>query len=398
MTKILNMIINVFFMKNKIIGLFVVIVKYHSEHHRSHVFDLINKVNTAILFQDFKCKHFQNLDNCLESIKESINESNEIFKNLNEEYNQNVNTVTKEFKQIYSQLESIENEIINRLNAHHDENKETNEKIKITANDNIKNIDQLISKYKYSINDYNIDQIFNNNNKNNNNGISNHQHIELLKHSHQTQILLNEQDDDNTINKLVGEYNKISLVNSIDHVKNSIKDTFQIQPISIYSEDSKDPKRVKVGIDEFFIYKNGCVIPNGVVNLALGPSVKKLAVGSIPPSIKRLILLDGFKVQLTEGILPNTIKSLLVGAIKKPLLKGSIPVGVAYLFLLDGFDQEIVEIPRNVSEIFLYNTSFIVPNTYKGNLYKKPTYKQYTVFGPIAHAWSGGGWEVKVEM
>ncbi|KAN0032240.1 hypothetical protein ACTFIV_006121 [Dictyostelium citrinum] len=373
-----------------------------SEHHRSHIFDLINQANTASLFQEFKSKHFQNLNNCLEGIKESINDSNEIFKGLNEEYNKNVNTVTEEFRQIHSLLETIEKETIDRLVSLHDENKETNQKITITANDYIKNIDQLISKYKYSINDYNIDDIFSNNNNNNQNnsinGNSNRQHIELLKHSHQTQILLNEQDNDNTINKLISEYNKISLANSIDHVKNAIKDSFQIQSNGIYSEESKDPKRVKVGIDEFFIYKNGCVIPNGVVNLALGPSIKKLTVGSIPPTIKRLILLDGFKVQLSEGLLPNTIKSLLVGAIKKPLLKGSIPTGIAYLFLLDGFDQEIVEIPRNVSEIFLYNTSFIVPITYKGNLYKKPTYKQYTLFGPTAHAWSGGGWEVKVEM
>ncbi|KAK5582422.1 hypothetical protein RB653_004007 [Dictyostelium firmibasis] len=367
-----------------------------SDHHRSHVFDLINKTNTTTLFLDFKNKHFQNLEDCSESIKDSINDSNEIYKGLDEENSQNINIVTEEFKQLHSLLDSIEMEIVDRLKSHHEENKETNQKITITANDNIKKIDNLLNKYKDSINEYDIEEIVNNCTSNNFiNGNSNCQHIELLKHSHQTQLLLKEQNNDNIINRLISEYNKITLADSIDHVKNSIKNTFQIQQTSVYSDDIKDPKRVKVGIDEFFIYKNGCTIPNGVVNLALGPSIKKLAVGSIPPTIKRLILLDGFKVQLTEGILPTSIKSLLVGVIQKPLIKGSIPTGVAYLFLLDGFDQEIVEIPRNVSEIFLYNTSFIVPMTYKGNLYKKPTYKQ---FCPNGQSWSGGGWEVKIEI
>ncbi|KAM9989914.1 hypothetical protein ACTFIY_005967 [Dictyostelium cf. discoideum] len=102
----------------------------------------------------------------------------------------------------------------------------------------------------------------------------------------------------------------------------------------------------------YFIYKEGSQVPYGTPNLALGPSIKNLNVGSIPATVTSVILLNGFNFQLYNGILPSSVQVLYVGDIKKPISNGSIPTSVSTLFLLYGFNQKISEIPPNVTNMY----------------------------------------------
>ncbi|KAM9953459.1 hypothetical protein ACTFIR_008530 [Dictyostelium discoideum] len=206
-----------------------------------------------------------------------------------------------------------------------------------------------------------------------NNDNNNYQHIEILKHCHQSKILIKDNQNENKINDLINQYKNVNIVNNSEQVRNSIKEIFEISnSVSITNEN--DPKRVTLRGYEYFIYKNDSIVPNGTKFVAISPSTKTIKIGSIPTSVQSLLLLDGFNVQLIEGMLPQSIKSLLVGAIKKPLLKGSIPNRVKYLYLLDGFNQEITEIPPSAC-LFLFDTpltNFPFPNI----IFRTPKYKQ----------------------
>ncbi|KAM9953456.1 hypothetical protein ACTFIR_008527 [Dictyostelium discoideum] len=361
-------------------------------HHRSHSIDFITSENCNQIFQEFKNNNFQFLIKCLDGDKELLNKSNEIFNELEEEHIQNVNTISNEFKQLHTILDSVEKDTIKHLVTHYDENKETHSKISKKLENNSKNAHLITNKYKETINNFNIQQIFNNDQNIKGN---NHQHLELLKHCHQSQMLVKEKNTENKNNDLLNEFNKVTIENSMDIVKNSIKDTFKIK---LSSATYKDPKRVKLGGGEYFIYKDGCVIPNGTLYLALGPSIKNLTIGSIPATVQRIALLNGFNLQLTEGLLPNSVQWLHIGAIRKPLIKKSIPQSVSFLFLLDGFNQEISEIPPSVTQIYLGDTSFKIPQTLikSVRVYKTPSCKQ-DLNGFNEVLWNSNGYS-QIEM
>ncbi|KAM9983127.1 hypothetical protein ACTFIZ_005724 [Dictyostelium cf. discoideum] len=332
--------------------------------HNGHKFGRIDVENSKAIFEEFKNNNFQNLHKQIDINNDLLNESNNLFKSLEDKHTENVNTITEEFKQLSKLLPIIENDKIKQLVTLYDENKDINTIISTTIHDNLNKINLITNKYKNTINQINIDQIINNNNN---------QHIEILKHCYQSQQLIKDNQNENKIKELINQYKNVNIVNNSEQIKDSIKEIFKISD-SLSITNVKDPKRVTAGGKEYFIYKNDSIVPNGTTCVAIAPSVKTIKIGSIPTSVQYLILLDGFNVQLTEGMLPQSISHLLVGAIKKPLLKGSIPNNVYSLFLLDGFNQEISEIPQSVYELLLFDTP-LTNFQYSNQIYRTPKYK-----------------------
>ncbi|EAL67495.1 hypothetical protein DDB_G0279877 [Dictyostelium discoideum AX4] len=367
--------------------------------HNGHKLDRIDVENSKEIFEEFKNNHIQNLDKQIGINNELLNKSNNLFKSLEDKHTENVNTITEEFKELSKLLPIIEIDKIKQLVTLYDENKDINTNISTIVHDNLNTINLITNKYKNTINHINIDQIINNNknniNNNNNYNNNNYQHIEILKHCHQSRLLIKDNQNENKINELMNQYKNVNIVNNSEQVKESIKEIFEISDFPSIT-NVKDPKRVTVVGIEYFIYKDDSIVPNGSGFVAIAPSVKTIKVGSIPKSVEYLLLLDGFNVELTEGMLPQSIKSLLVGAIKKPLLKGSIPNGVLNLFLLDGFNQEISELPQSVNSFYLLNTPFknIPLSKY---IYRSPKYKQQLSHSNVNN-WDLSNWEIKIEL
>ncbi|KAM9973697.1 hypothetical protein ACTFIW_010814 [Dictyostelium discoideum] len=364
--------------------------------HHDHRFDFINAENSKEIFEEFKNKNFRNLDIHIGIEKELLNESNNLFISLENKHTENVNTITEEFKELSKLLKIIEIDKIKQLVTLYDENKDINTNISIAINDNLNNINLITNKYKNIIDQINIDQIINNNNNDiNNNNNNNNNNIEILKDCHQSQLLIKDQNE-NKINELINQYKNVNIVNNSEKVKNSIKEIFEISN-SLAFTNVKDLKKVIVQGTEYFILKNDSVIPNGTIYVAIAPSVKTIKIGSIPNSVRYLILLDEFNVQLTEDMLPRSILYLFVGAIKKPLLKGSIPNSVKYLFLLDGFNQEIKEIPNSVDQLLLFDTP-LKYFPYSKSIFKSSKYKQQLPYHDAIDWNDNGYWDVKIEI
>ncbi|KAM9976658.1 hypothetical protein ACTFIR_010502 [Dictyostelium discoideum] len=76
--------------------------------HTGHKFDFINAENSKEIFEEFKNNHIQNLDNQIDINNELLNESNNLFKSLEDKLTKNVNTITKEFKELFKLLPIIE--------------------------------------------------------------------------------------------------------------------------------------------------------------------------------------------------------------------------------------------------------------------------------------------------
>ncbi|KAM9983131.1 hypothetical protein ACTFIZ_005730 [Dictyostelium cf. discoideum] len=400
--------------------------------HNGHKFYRTDEENSKEIFEEFKNNNFQNLHKQIDINNELLNESNNLFKSLEDKHNKNVNTITEVFKQLHKLLQIIENDKTKQLVTLYDENKNINTIISTTIHDNLNKINLIKNKYKNTINQINIDQIINNNSN---------QHIEILKHCYQSQQLIKDNQNENKIKELMNQYKNVNIVNNSEQIKDSIKEIFeisnspsitnvpkrvidnnsnqhieilkhcyqsqqlikdnqnenkikelmnqyknvnivknseQVKEIYVISDSPsitnvKDPKKVTAGGYEYFIYKDDSIIPNGTTRVVIPPSVKTIKIGSIPTSVRYLILLDGFNVQLTEGMLPQSIRYLLVGAIKKPLLKGSVPNGVQHLFLLDGFNQEISEIPRPIY-FYLFDTP-LTNFPYAQNIFRSTKYK-----------------------
>ncbi|KAK5582423.1 hypothetical protein RB653_004008 [Dictyostelium firmibasis] len=334
-----------------------------SVHHRGHETDIINEESAAPIINEFKNEYFETLTECSNKIEELFNESNTIFNKIEEEHIKNINTITKKFKNLYTILQTIEKDSIRKLVTYFDDNKEINTKISKLANNYLISIDRIQNKYK----DFNYDEQLNTNNKNYKN-----EKLEILKHCHQTKLFLKEISCESQIKKFIGEYDNVILETFFKKFKSSAKEIIKI------NFESEDPTSVLIEGINYPIYKEGENIEFGT-NLALGPSVKNLIYGFIPPTVNSVILLDGFKVGLTEGMLPNSVEVLYVGAIKKPLF---IPPSVSVLFLTEGFNQRIDEIPPSIKSIYIYtphpitfppdeyisyNYSIYVADTYQNN-------------------------------
>ncbi|KAN0050153.1 hypothetical protein ACTA71_003256 [Dictyostelium dimigraforme] len=363
------------------------------DHHSGHKFDFIKAENSKPIFEEFKNQHLNNLEKQIDINKELLNKSNTTFKTLEDNHTINLNTVTEEFKELARLLQIVEVDKIKQLVTLYDENKDINTNISTIVDNNLNNINLITNKYKNTINQLNIEQIINNSNNNNKNN-NNHQHIEILKHCQQSQLLTKENQNENKINDLMDQYKNVNIVNNGEQVKNSIKDIFEINdsPNITY----KIPKNVTIGGQNYFIYKNGNDIPNGTRYVAISPCIKTIQKGSIPATVQYLALLDGFNAPLTEDLLPQSILWLLVGAVK-PLLKGSIPNRVLYLFLLDGFNQEISEIPPSVREIFLFDTPVIKFPSFSGTFYKSQRYKPNLTY-PNSKTWDCTPWDPIIEL
>ncbi|EAL67506.1 hypothetical protein DDB_G0279899 [Dictyostelium discoideum AX4] len=355
--------------------------------HNGHKFGRIDVENSKEIFEEFKNNHLQNLDKQIGINNELLNESNNLFKSLEDKHTENVNTITEVFKELPKLLPIIEIDKIKQLVTLYDENKDINTNISTIVHDYSNNINLITNKYKNTINQINIDQIINDNNS--------YQHIEILKHCCQSRLLIKDNQNENKINELMDQYKNVNFVNNSEQVKESIKEIFEISN-SLSITNVKDPKRVIAGGKECFIYKNDSIIPNGTTHLAIAPSVKTIKIGSIPTSVKYLVLLDGFNVQLKEGMLPQSITHLFVGAIKKPLLKGSIPNGVTDLSLLDGFNQKITEIPQSTVHLYLFDTP-LTNFPFQNFILRTSKYKQQFAH-PKVKDWNLSTWEPKIEL
>ncbi|KAN0022520.1 hypothetical protein ACTFIU_004714 [Dictyostelium citrinum] len=348
--------------------------------HTGHKFDHINVESSKPIFEEFKNNHLENLDNQIDINKEILNKSNTLFQSLEDKHNENINQIKEGFKELNKLLQIIEADKIRQLLTLFDENKDTNTNISTIIDDNINKIKSITNKYKNTTNQLNIEQIINNNN----------QLIEILKHCHQSQLLMKDNQNENNINQLIYQYKNVEIVNNSE-LKNSIKEIFEINSSSTFSNGY--PKRVQIGGTEYFIYRNDSIIPIGARHVAIAPSVKTIEMNSIPKSVQFLMLLDGFDVQLTEGMLPNSINTLLIGNIKKPLIK-AIPSSVRNLILFGGFNQEIGEFQSRIS-IYLID-SCITKFPINSTIYKSQNYKLQTTH-PNLRYWDVGSWKIIIE-
>ncbi|KAM9953460.1 hypothetical protein ACTFIR_008531 [Dictyostelium discoideum] len=237
--------------------------------HRGHCFDRIDVENSKVIFEEFKNNHIQHLDKQIGINNEFLNKSNNLFKSLEDKHTENVNTITEVFKELSKLLQIIEIDKIKQLVTLYDENKDINTIISTTIHDNLNNINLITNKYKNTINHINIDQIINNNKNNNNN--NNYEHIEILKHCYQSQLIKDNQNE-NKINELINQYKNVNIVNNSEQIKESIKEIFEISD-SLSITNVKDPKRV---------------------------------TGSIPNSVTDLFLLDGFTTPKYKQQLQST--------------------------------------------------------------------------------------------
>ncbi|KAM9973918.1 hypothetical protein ACTFIW_007580 [Dictyostelium discoideum] len=376
----------------------VVCVECIVSEHTGHKLDKIDAENCKAFFEEFKNNHFNNLEKQVDVNKYLLIQSYNLYKSLEDKHTENVNTITEEFKELSNQLSAIESEKIKQLATINDENKHIKENVSNTIKDNLKNINLIRNKYKNTINQINIDQIINANSYTNS-----YQHIEILKHCCQSQVLTNE----NVLKDLMNQYKNVTIVNNSEKVKSSAKEIFEISDSlsvsnvafsdSLSISNVKDPIRYTAGGVKYYIYTDDCVVPKGSTHVAIAPSVKTIKVGSIPTSVEYLALLDGFNVQLTEGMIPKTVEYLFIGAIKKPILKGSIPDGVRYVYLLDGFNQTISELPESIKQLLLFDTPLTNFGTYTGPIFKSPKYKHHLTCQGVVD-WNGNGWEFKAEF
>ncbi|KAM9983125.1 hypothetical protein ACTFIZ_005722 [Dictyostelium cf. discoideum] len=357
-----------------------------SKDHCGHETDLITKDSIEPITKEFKDINFKSIQECSNKIKEYLEISNKKFSKIEKEHSKNENFVSNEFKKINKLLQKTENDKIKELSTHFNTNKEINTNISNLANKYLKNIDQIQNKSKdlkdfnvESFNDNDIDEDSNNSNNNINEKI-----LGFLKHYHQTKIVLKEISSESEIDELLCRYENITIQISSDKFKSSIGTIINLKM------ESKDPNKVTVNGQNFYIYKEGYTVPNGTTNLALGPSIKNLNVGSIPATVTSVVLLNGFNFKLLNGILPSSLQLLYVGAIKKPLLVGSIPPGVTSLFLLDGFDQKISEIPQMVGYMYVDDIQTEgIPLRSNIQIYKSPSCKQQFNNSTYVHPWTG---------
>ncbi|KAK5582424.1 hypothetical protein RB653_004009 [Dictyostelium firmibasis] len=361
-----------------------------SVDHRGHEINLINKESTAPVIKEFKDKNFGTLTECSNKIQESYSESDKIFNKIEEEHTRNINTITNEFKQLYTILQTIEKDTIRQLVTHFDDNKEINTNISTLSNSYLQSTYQIQNKYKdLKTIDFNIEQLNNNdtdidnnnNNNNNYNKIKTNKNLEILKHCHQTKLFLKEITSESKVDTLMSEYKKVIIENSAKKFMDSIKDIIKI---NLEPEICKDPIEVMVGGNNFFIYKEGREIPYNTRSLALGPGIKNLGVGLFPNSIIHVVLLDGFSVQLTRGMLPDSVLRLYIGAIKKPLLKDSLPQYITTLFLMNDFNQEIFAMPPSITQLYVVKSPIVKFPHGNYTIYTQYPSK-HSVFDKVSH-------------
>ncbi|EGC30906.1 hypothetical protein DICPUDRAFT_157314 [Dictyostelium purpureum] len=312
--------------------------------HNGHKFkDIKDKNIKDQIQQEFTNQTIPNLNNFLEYNKLILDESNNHFKQIQHNHTKNFDKVFKIFKELKDIINTKENDIKRLLITKLDENKDINNIITTTIEDNINKINKVI---KYNNNHFN-----NNNDNKNDNNINNNDFIELLKNNYQSNNILSK-----IYNNNLPEYKDTQLIirdNNIDSIKDLTNSYLEIlDDIPFFR---KDLKRIKSVDFKFTIYSDGFDISHiKTRNLAIGPI--QCFPKTIPTTVTHLSLLDGFNQPL--DFIPHTVQALYLHNIKYQLTHGSVPSTVRSLSLHDGFDQPLKFIPPSVYELFLGNIKY----------------------------------------
>ncbi|EGC30905.1 hypothetical protein DICPUDRAFT_157313 [Dictyostelium purpureum] len=295
--------------------------------------------------QEFTNQTIPNLNNFLEYNKLILDESNNHFKQIQHNHTNNFDKVFKIFKELKDIINTKENDIKRLLITKLDENKDKNNIITTTIEDNINKINKAIK--------------YNNVNNNNDSNINNNDFIELLKHNYQCiNLILN-------INKnYLPEYNDTHIIikenNNIDSIRyltNSYLEMVDDIPLV-----KKDLKTLEYGF-----YQPLNFIPPTVQYLYLGNIKYQLTPDSIPATVTHLFLQNGFNQPL--NFIPPTVKYLYLHNIKYQLKPGSIPATVTDLILHDGFNQPLNFIPPTLKLLLLKNIKYqLIPGSIPNHL------------------------------
>ncbi|EGC36667.1 hypothetical protein DICPUDRAFT_150840 [Dictyostelium purpureum] len=318
-----------------------------NDGHRGHTFKKLNDIHLRNqIQQEFNDQTIPKLNNYLENNKKILEESNNHFKQINDNH-------TKNFEKAFKIFKELRDFFLNIINA-----KEIDVKLllttKLNKNTDINNIiTTIIEKNNNIINNaikFNNDINNNNDDVNNNDddvNNNNNEFIKLLKHNHQCNNLLS-----NINNNSLPEYKDTQLIiqeNNLDSIKDLINSYLEVIDIPL------DLKTLKFYNKEFTIYQEGCDISHlEIINLAIGPI--ECLPKTIPATVTHLLLLDGFDQPL--NFIPPTVQYLYLQNIKYQLTPDSIPATVTHLYLLDGFNQPLNFIPPTVQYLYLHNIKY----------------------------------------
>ncbi|KAN0026217.1 hypothetical protein ACTFIV_007201 [Dictyostelium citrinum] len=329
-----------------------------SNDHCGHKFTEISKPFASSLLDKFQKQQFPNLLGYRESDKHIIGALEYCLHDIEHQHQQSVILVKQHFQQLIQSIQSIENEIIGKLELTVQSNKELQKSIKQQLEKDSKKMDSIISKHQSKINGYQIDQIFDFETK---------QHIEIIKDSDQCTPLLKRRlqiiNSSSPSSKIIFKNNLVKFnMELLDEIKQQLLNFTQIESV-----DYKDLKPTKqhlminkkiqpYNIDYYLCH--GEPIPLGETSVALDSkySSKSLCVQS-NKNIDRLLLCNGFNLSLNEFKIPETIKILRIGDIKHSWDSNSIPSSVTELHFCDGFNHIISSgmIPNTVTKLYLYD-------------------------------------------
>ncbi|KAN0038153.1 hypothetical protein ACTA71_000325 [Dictyostelium dimigraforme] len=378
------------------------------EHHGHKIILLesITKSEILSITNIFKEEVIPKVIEIFEIDKQTLKDSDNRFKKIQSQYNENKKLVTEQFNKIHKIIQKVQTDIEKQLETVYQDNTIINTTITSSINDdNHKNgpiIDNL-NNIKQNIN--NIQQYFNNNNNNYDINYSNNQDLmELISQYQHSSLILNNDNNINNFNKLKEYKNQIIKFNhqQIIDIQNNLNLIYNIKGLNekysieidknknkyikrmydfrfyLYLENQKFPKNeysVALGEDcgslselksitnlIFVKLLDGFderleVLPNGIIFLDIHDIKTPLEVGSIPSTVESLILSDGYNQSIKPGVIPSSVKYLYLYDIKQPLEVGSIPSTVEHLTLSDGYNQSIKPgiIPSSVKYLYLYD-------------------------------------------
>ncbi|KAK5575170.1 hypothetical protein RB653_010426 [Dictyostelium firmibasis] len=326
-----------------------------SNDHCGHKFTEISKPFATSLLEKFQKQQFPNLFGYRESDKHIMAALDYCYNDIEHTHIESVKQVKQHFQQLIESIQSIEKEIIEKLESTVKSNKELQKSIKQQFERDSKKMDSIISKHQSKINGYQIDQVYNFESK---------QHIEIFKDSDQCTPLLKRRSNINQ------HSSKIIFKNNLVTFNMELLKTIKEQLLNftmIETCDYKDQKPTKqhlmlnkkiqpYNIDYYLCH--GEPIPLGETSVALDSkySSKSLCIQS-NTNIERLLLCNGFNLSLNEFKIPDSIKILRIGDIKFSWDVNSIPSSVTELHLCDGFNHIISSgmIPNTVTKLYLYD-------------------------------------------
>ncbi|EGC40586.1 hypothetical protein DICPUDRAFT_146490 [Dictyostelium purpureum] len=303
-----------------------------SDIHNGHSFKKLKDINLRNQIQQEYNQTISKLNNYLENNKIILDESNNHFKQIKENNDNNFNKASKIFKELKDIINAKENDIKRLLTTKFEENKDLNNIITTTIENNNNAI-----KYNNDVNNNINNNDINCNNDVNNNDINNINYIDngfikLLKHNHQCNNLLSKINNNN-----LPKYKDTQLIiqeNNLDSIKDLINCYLKVVDDPLVKEDLK-PK---------------CYLVEKKLK-TLKYIKYQLISDSIPATVIHLFLLDGFNQPL--NFIPPTVKRLNLHNIKYQLIPGSIPNHLNILSFDNGFSQRFIKgiIPDSLTSI-----------------------------------------------